>query len=612
MGVTDQRRHPRPYLRLLRLVWTTDRTRTTVLAVCVVLGSAAPVVFAVAAAIVVAQVPRAVEQGGLGSAAGERLLLALVVMGTAFAVQQVLPAVRQTVGDSLGRRFTARTHRRLMAAALRPRGIGHLEDPAIADRLAAGRRGVSGWPRPGDAVAALAGRATLHLTVWSGALLLVVFHWWAAAVVLAAAVLLQRRLSTVMGRLGESQAGSAAALREPAYLSALALRPGAGKEVRLFGLGGWLVSRHAAAWAAASDSLVSERRQDQRSLLSAVAAMCAAIVLVLGVLAWEVTGGAIGLAAVAVTAQAIALVPRTITDENAVRDGMVLGYALAALRAADELDASLTTPPDRPGGASAADLPRQEIRVEDVHFTYPGSTTPVLCGLDLTIPAGTSLGIVGLNGAGKTTLIKLLCRLYEPTAGRILVDGTDVRDLDPRAWQQRVAAIFQDYVQYPFTAADNVTLGRPDPPALDGAAAAVGLEPIIAGLPHGWDSTLSHSSAGGVDLSGGQWQRLALARALFRARAGAAVLILDEPTANLDVRGEIEVYDRFLELTQGFTTILISHRLSSVRRADRVAVIGDGRLVEIGSHDDLITRGGRYAELFALQASSFRTAAGAS
>jgi ATP-binding cassette subfamily B protein len=264
------------------------------------------------------------------------------------------------------------------------------------------------------------------------------------------------------------------------------------------------------------------------------------------------------------------------------------------------------------------------IRLEGVTFRYPGSERDTLAGIDLDIPVGQSLAIVGANGAGKTTLVKLLCRLYEPTSGQITVDGVDLAAIDARAWQRQVAAIFQDFVQYPLSACDNVGFGAVhcanDVERLAAAARRAGALDIVESLPRGWDMVLSREFTGGTQLSGGQWQRIALARALFAAGSGgrasggdvgARLLILDEPTAALDVRAEAELYDRFLDLTQGLTTILISHRFSTVRRADRIVVIEHGRVLEQGNHDELVALGGRYAEMFALQASRFTGAADA-
>jgi ATP-binding cassette subfamily B protein len=217
--------------------------------------------------------------------------------------------------------------------------------------------------------------------------------------------------------------------------------------------------------------------------------------------------------------------------------------------------------------------------------------------------------VVGENGAGKTTLVKLLARLYEPTGGRITVDGTDVRDLEPGAWQRRIAAIFQDFRKYHLAARDNVEFGAPhlagDNDALERSAARAGVLDLIQSLESGWDTPLERQLTGGTDLSGGQWQRIALARALYAVEGGAGVLVLDEPTAALDVRTEAELYERFLELTAGLTTIVISHRFSTVRRADCIVVLEHGRVVERGTHDELVATGGRYASMFELQASRY-------
>jgi ATP-binding cassette subfamily B protein len=206
-------------------------------------------------------------------------------------------------------------------------------------------------------------------------------------------------------------------------------------------------------------------------------------------------------------------------------------------------------------------------------------------------------------------LVKLLARLYDPLEGRITVDGIDLRDLEPAVWQRRVAAIFQDFVRYHLPARENIGLGAlhllDDQERLDRSARRAGATSVIETLPAGWDTTLSRELSDGAELSGGQWQRIALARALMAVEGGARVLVLDEPTANLDVRSEAAVYDRFLDLTAGLTSIIISHRFSTVRRADRIVVLEHGRVVEDGTHDRLVSAGGRYATMFRLQASRF-------
>jgi ABC-type multidrug transport system fused ATPase/permease subunit len=257
------------------------------------------------------------------------------------------------------------------------------------------------------------------------------------------------------------------------------------------------------------------------------------------------------------------------------------------------------------GNRPAEDKPAHEIRLRDVTFAYPssGSTNfggPVLEHFDLTIPAGTSLAIVGQNGAGKTTIAKLLCRLYDPQSGAVEIDGIDLREFDLTSWRERITAVFQDFIRLELPMRDNVApAGAPDSvvnAALE-AAGAANLASLDTVLARGYDD--------GTDLSGGQWQRVALARALAAVKMGAGVVLLDEPTAQLDVRGEAEIFSRLLTATRKCTTILISHRFSTVRQADRICVLEHGRVIELGTHEQLMALGGRYRTMFDLQAQRF-------
>jgi ABC-type multidrug transport system fused ATPase/permease subunit len=224
----------------------------------------------------------------------------------------------------------------------------------------------------------------------------------------------------------------------------------------------------------------------------------------------------------------------------------------------------------------------------------------VLNGFNLSIPAGRSMAIVGRNGAGKTTIAKLICRLYDPQSGGIEADGIDIRAFDVVDWRTRITAVFQDFVRFELPLRDNVApTGAPDAEILAALRAAGAAD--LADL----DTILAKGYPGGTDLSGGQWQRVALARALTAVRAGAGVVLLDEPTAQLDARGEAEIFARILAETRGATTVLVSHRFSTVRQADRICVVEDGAVVEIGSHDELIAAGGRYRTMFDLQAQRF-------
>ncbi|HVM94827.1 MAG TPA: ABC transporter ATP-binding protein, partial [Candidatus Acidoferrales bacterium] len=255
------------------------------------------------------------------------------------------------------------------------------------------------------------------------------------------------------------------------------------------------------------------------------------------------------------------------------------------------------------GTRNAASLPTREMRFRDVTFAYPGGD-PVLEHFDLAIPAGSSLAIVGQNGAGKTTLAKLLCRLYEPQSGAIEVDGVDLRDLDLASWRSRLTAVFQDFIRFDLSLRENVApKGAPDDVVRSALTAAGAAE--LGQL----DTVLARGYDGGTDLSGGQWQRVALARALCAVELGAGVVLLDEPTAQLDVRGEAEIFNRILAATSRCTTILISHRFSTVRHADRICVLEDGRVIELGSHDELMALGGRYRTMFDLQAQRFNAEA---
>jgi ABC-type multidrug transport system fused ATPase/permease subunit len=245
-------------------------------------------------------------------------------------------------------------------------------------------------------------------------------------------------------------------------------------------------------------------------------------------------------------------------------------------------------------------MPAGEVRFRQLKFAYPNSFELVLDGFDVTIPAGSSLAIVGQNGAGKTTLAKLLCRLYDPLEGAIEIDSVDLRELDLDSWRKRLTAVFQDFIKFELTLRENVApRGAPDDVVREALAQA--------GASHLADlnTPLSKGYEGGTDLSGGQWQRVALARALCAVKLGAGLVLLDEPTAQLDVRGEAEIFNRILQATRQTTTILISHRFSTVRLADRICVLEHGKVIELGSHDQLMALGGRYRTMFELQASRF-------
>jgi ATP-binding cassette subfamily B protein len=243
----------------------------------------------------------------------------------------------------------------------------------------------------------------------------------------------------------------------------------------------------------------------------------------------------------------------------------------------------------------------------DVSFRYPGNSRLVLDGLNFTLRPGERVALIGENGEGKTTMVKLMTRLYDPVGGQILLDGVDLREYDLEDLYREIGVIFQDFMRYEMTASENIAVGQIEQlqhlPLLQMAAAKSLADEVIARLPRGFEQMLGRRFEGGVDLSGGEWQKLALARAYLR---DTQVLVLDEPTASLDARSEFEVFQRFAELTEGRTALFISHRFSTVRMADRIVVLEKGRIVEDGSHQHLSALGGRYSEMFEMQAASYR------
>jgi ATP-binding cassette subfamily B protein len=428
-----------------------------------------------------------------------------------------------------------------------------------------------------------------------------------------------RELDTAAVGLAE-QAGP---LRRAGYFRNVALEAATAKELRIFGLADWALERFRTLWQRAMEPAWRARQRHGRLMAAAMVAVTGAYVVVAAAIALAGVRGEIDVGQVAVflaAAAGVGAVAWTADPEWGLR--MASRAVLQATALERELGAA------RPGQASspvqhrrpAAGRPHREIRFEGVSFRYPGSETDVLRGLDLVIPAGRSLAIVGQNGAGKTTLVKLLARLYEPGGGRLTVDGEPLAVYDVASWRARLAVIFQDFARYELPARDNVGFGCPrllqrpgigeagGTAAIERAIQRAGASEVLAALPAGLDTVLSRRYRGGADLSGGEWQRLALARCFAAVEGGAGVLVLDEPTAALDVRAEAALFERFLELTAGLTTVLISHRFSTVRRAERIVVVELGRIVEQGSHEALLARGGRYATMFRLQAARFQGA----
>jgi len=595
---------------MLRLLRRSGPALLVGLITTVVLSACIAPATALATGVLVGNIPEAVGQGR-GSPPADRALVGLAVLVGLLAAQQLLNVARQFVSYRAIKRIDGWLLGRVYDALHSPTGIAHLQDPALLDDLAlGGGNPTSLTPEtPGGAAVGLLVRAGRWASAVGSGLVLARVSWVAAVLLLVVAMAVRARAHREHLLFVRGQRSVWPAYRRAYYTASLATAPPAAKETRLFGLTDWLVARHELEWESITSSLGPQRAKVRSWLVRTQGMLTGGHAAVFVYLGYAATSGRIGLGAFTAAIQATAgLTSLTATshEDDAVDFGMA---SLDAVCRIEERAAGVSALPTA-GSLPAEDIPRHGIRFEDVSFAYPGAARPALVGLTLDLPAGRSVAIVGANGAGKTTLVKLLARLYEPDSGRITVDGTDLAALDPGSWRRRLAVIFQDFERYELPARDNVGFGalglRDDDAALATAVDRAGAADVVAGLPHGLDTVLSRRYPGGVDLSGGEWQKMALARALLAVEGGARVLVLDEPTANLDVRAEADLFENFLELTAACTTVLISHRFSTVRRADLIYVLDPGgRVVEAGGHDDLLARDGRYAQLFSLQAARF-------
>jgi ATP-binding cassette subfamily B protein len=571
-----------------------------------------PVAFIVATSAIVGRVPAAVSHG-LDSPEWRSLRNTLLVAGALFVAQQVLGPLQFTVGQMLAWRIDDRLRERAAFASFGPVGVSALEEPGTFDTLADlvdARRG-TGFT-PGWAVWATLLLGAVYLQWLLAAVLIgIVYSWWPALLLAAGSLAMRVSIRTGFGKHSRYEGTFWAARRRRDYYRDLITSGPGGKEIRVFGLLAWLGDRYREhAEAALHPVWRSRRRNIYGSYLRAAPVWLVFSAVATTAAARAAAHGSLSLGELAYVLQGIMLMGALGTyiygADHETEHGLRSFVGLEALERHVEDEETGTD-----GTADASGAPRSEIRFDHVTFGYGDGSRPVLRDLDLTIEAGRSLAIVGLNGAGKTTLVKLLTRLYEPQQGRITVDGRALADYPVREWRRRVAAIFQDFVHYDLPVRENVGFGAvellQDDDRIRSALDRAGALELVDELPHGLETMLSREYADGAELSGGQWQRVAIARALIAVDGGAGVLVLDEPTANLDVRAEAAFFDRFLQLTEGLTTILISHRFSTVRRAERIVVLEHGAVVEDGTHAQLLAANGRYAELFRLQAARFES-----
>lgn len=543
-----------------------------------------PALFSIAMGVLVGAVQR-----------GSSLTAPLAVAGAAFVLLQVLSPLHQAIGANLGSRTASWLYDELTAACVTPPGMGHLEDQTLTTDMTVARDfdlGITGPPLTvsmdfiaSGLVEALGGFASI--------LVLAAWTWWAPLLLGIAWLATHWLLRESAVWFDRNTDEVRQAQRHADYAYRLAVEPPASREIRLFGLGDWTVDRFRNLRRRLFDLQWEATRLREKPVLWSLLIVLTANLLVFWRLAEDASSGALALS-------------RVVTFASAALGGSMIAFggltwavdgasapvgAVMRLRKAMEPKGALAS-----GTAKPAATP--SIRFRNVRFAY--GDHPVLEDFDLTIPAGSSIAIVGQNGAGKTTMAKLLCRLYDPQSGAIEIDGVPLPDLDLDAWRARLTAVFQDFIRFELPLRENVAPGGAPDEAIRAALADAGAANLAE-----LDTILARGYEGGTDLSGGQWQRIALARALCAVKLGAGVVILDEPTAQLDVRGEAEIFERLLKATRNATTILISHRFSTVRHADRICVLEHGRVVELGTHEELMALGGRYATMFELQASRF-------
>ncbi len=587
--------------RALGLVWVADRANALLLAALTLVQAALPAAMAYVGKLIIDAVVHAAQAPGEDARAavwryvGWELGLALVTLLTGRLGGLARELLRVNLGNLLNERILEKS----LTLELR-----HYEDSETYDVMQNARREASSRPLALAMDAVTVVRNLLTLSTF--AVLLWGLAWWSVFVLLVAAVpafLSETKLAGDRFRLYSWRAPEGRRLN---YLEWILTRDSSVKEVKLFGLGPLILGRYRALFRKflAEDRALAKKRLVYGTLLGALS-----LAAFYGCYLWVAGRASAGDISVGDLVLYLAVFRQGQGADDAVlaavagmyEDALFLSNLQRFFDLPTTAEASRVTPPvPVPAGPQA-------LEFDHVSFKYARREDWALRDVTLTLAPGEKLALVGENGAGKSTLVKLLLRLYEPTEGAIRYGGVDVRDMDVKELRAKVGAVFQDFVRYQFTAAENVGLGNPaqvdDRPAIEAAAAAGGADQVIAALPQQYDTMLGGWFEKGHELSGGQWQKLAIARAFMR---DAALLVLDEPTAAIDAEAEVALFERFRALAKDRTAIIISHRFSTVRMADRIAVLEGGRLTELGSHEELLARGGRYAKLFTLQAQGYR------
>ncbi len=536
-----------------------------------------------------------------GTVGAAEVLPRVAVLVGILAVLGTLTAAGREIREVLSERAVRHAKERIIDAATAV-GLEAYETPAFHDRLV--RAALAGRHRPMSLVEGLIGLVGSVAGIAGITAGLLVVQPWLAALLLLAAVPLMMSMTKAGQAMFGFQVQMTAVTRQRDYLYDLLSEKESAKEVRAFNLEPFLRRRHGELY----DRHMAELRRTTRRRFRLSLLGSSGLVVIFGgcitLLLYLAVTGAIGLAAAATAAGAMLLLgERLLTTTSHAGSLYESALFLDDFNAFLRIGASMRTAQE---GLAPAPKAFERLRVDDVEFTYPSGRSPALRGASMEINAGEIVALVGENGSGKTTLAKLLSRLYLPQSGTISWDGVDIATVDPDELRRNIAVIFQDFLRYALPARENVGMGDTgritDLDAIVDAAGQADAHEFLRALPEGYETVLSPEFSGGRDLSIGQWQRVALARAFFR---DAPLLILDEPTAALDPRAEDLLFDSLRKLFRDRSVLLISHRFSSVRSADRIYVLADGQIVEHGNHEELMALGGRYAELFTLQANPY-------